>query len=171
MGGNLVFFTSSAKRLVNQDRKEYCLVHQDIIDAIHPGQETLARLSGAKSAPSAAKLNLNSSVTPIARIAAENLSRFESQDCRGRNNRRLARLACRLEEYYLMHRGYPERLDELSDLPPHLSQEVSREKPLHYQRKGGGYVLYSPGWDGSDRGGTPRGITTEEGYDWVWPGP
>jgi hypothetical protein len=73
---------------------------------------------------------------------------------------------------------YPEKLDELSDLPPRLNQEVLSEKPFHYQLKGNGYLLYAVGWDGIDHGGVPTGPRVEHGetvgnadYDWVWPSP
>lgn len=82
---------------------------------------------------------------------------------------RMARLACRLEEYRIDHGRYPEKLEELPDLPPHLDQEVFNEQPLHYARKGDGYLLYSVGWNQKDDGGT-RSDDPAEG-DWVWPSP
>jgi hypothetical protein len=91
---------------------------------------------------------------------------------------RMGRLACFLERYYLKQGHYPEKLDELPDLPPHLNQEVLSEQPLHYQRKGNGYLLYSVGLDRTDHGGVPSGPRVVAGqnvqnadYDWVWPSP
>lgn len=82
---------------------------------------------------------------------------------------RMARLVCRLEEYRIDHGRYPEKLEELSDLPPHLNQEVFAEQPLHYQRKGDSYLLYSVGWNQKDDGGTRSDDQKEA--DWVWPSP
>ena len=91
--------------------------------------------------------------------------------------RRLARLACRLEEYRLAHGQYPDKLDDLPDLPAHLNQEVLSEQPLRYQRKGDGYLLYSIGWDQKDHGGVNTvtvkidGNDVHQDADWVWPSP
>ncbi|HUB67447.1 MAG TPA: hypothetical protein VL981_08190 [Candidatus Methylacidiphilales bacterium] len=91
---------------------------------------------------------------------------------------RMGRVACFLERFYLKQGRYPESLAELSDLPPRLNQEALSERPLHYQRKGNGYLLYSVGWDRIDHGGVPTGSRVENGetvsnadYDWVWPSP
>jgi len=83
--------------------------------------------------------------------------------------RRLARLSCRLEEYRLAHGQYPDQLDALPDLPPHLNQEVLSEQPFRYQRKGDGYLLYSIGWDQKDNGGVLA--TDDRQGDWPWPSP
>lgn len=83
--------------------------------------------------------------------------------------RRLARLACRLEEYRIAQGQYPEKLEELPDLPAHLNQEVLSEEPLRYRRKGDGYLLYSVGWNQKDDGGVVA-TDVKEG-DWVWPSP
>jgi hypothetical protein len=84
--------------------------------------------------------------------------------------RHLARLACRLEEYRLAHHNqYPDKLDDLSDLPAHLNQEVLDEESLHYRRKGNGYLLYSTGWDQEDDGGKVDNDDTKG--DWPWPSP
>jgi hypothetical protein len=85
--------------------------------------------------------------------------------------RRLARLACRLEEYRLAHSQYPDKLDDLPELPPHLDQEVLSEQPLHYQRKGDDYLLYSVGWNQKDDGGTLDAHNDERKGDWPWPSP
>jgi hypothetical protein len=79
---------------------------------------------------------------------------------------------CRLEEYWLAHKQYPDALAMLPDLPPHLNEEVLTGKPLHYQRNDDTYLLYSPSWDGKDRGGVGRKLNQAgDAYDWVWPGP
>ncbi len=79
-----------------------------------------------------------------------------------------ARLACALERYRLAQGHYPESLDALTprfiEKPPH---DLIGGQPLKYRRtNGGGYLLYSVGWDEKDSGGVP-GKSREEG-DWVW---
>jgi len=91
------------------------------------------------------------------------------QIARAETYRRLARLACRLEEYRIAHGQYPDKLDDLPDLPTHLNQEVLSEQPLRYQHKGDGYLLYSIGWDQKDNGGV-QGVDPSVG-DWPWPSP
>ncbi|HUB67687.1 MAG TPA: hypothetical protein VL981_09405 [Candidatus Methylacidiphilales bacterium] len=88
---------------------------------------------------------------------------------RAETYRRLARLACRLEEYRIAHGQYPDTLNGLSDLPAHLNQEVLSDQPLRYQRKGDGYLLYSLGWNQKDNGGVYSGDPREG--DWPWPSP
>ena len=83
--------------------------------------------------------------------------------------RRLARLACRLEEYRIAHNAYPDKLDDLPNLPAHLNQEVLSEQPLQYHRKGDGYQLYSLGWNQKDNGGVYN-ADPQQG-DWPWPSP
>jgi hypothetical protein len=77
-------------------------------------------------------------------------------------------VACALERYRLAHGQYPEGLDALSPgLIEKLPHDLIGGQPLNYQRTaGGGYLLYSVGWDEKDDGGT-LGKTREEG-DWVW---
>jgi hypothetical protein len=78
-------------------------------------------------------------------------------------------MACRIEEYRLAHGQYPDRLNELPDLPAHLNQEVLSKEPLRYQRKSDGYLLYSVGWNQKDDGGVMAKDEAEG--DWVWPSP
>jgi hypothetical protein len=86
--------------------------------------------------------------------------------------RRLARLACRLEEYRIAHGQYPDKLEELPDLPTHLNQEVLSEKPFRYERKGNGYLLYSVGWNQQDDGGVPATYDPPNNKDDLpWPSP
>jgi hypothetical protein len=89
----------------------------------------------------------------------------------------LARVAIALERYRLAHGEYPESLDALApqfiDKLPH---DIINGQPLHYRHTdGGGFVLYSVGWNETDDGGTvvmregsePARIDPEKG-DWVW---
>jgi hypothetical protein len=89
----------------------------------------------------------------------------------------LARVACALERYQLMHGGFPESLDALS--PSFLLSKVPHDlingQPLHYHRTSDGkFLLYSVGWNEADEGGTVvlnksgRLVDTAKG-DWVWP--
>ncbi len=88
---------------------------------------------------------------------------------RAETYRRLARLACRLEEYRITHAQYPDKLEDLPDLPAHLNQEVLSVQPLQYHRKGDSYQLYSLGWNQKDDGGV-YSTDPKEG-DWPWPSP
>jgi hypothetical protein len=106
---------------------------------------------------------------PLTTVTLPNIDDSGLTIAKAETYRRLARLACRLEEYRLAHGQYPEKLDELSDLPAHLNQEVLSEEPLRYQRKDEGYLLYSLGWNQKDDGGV-RATDDKEG-DWVWPSP
>lgn len=88
---------------------------------------------------------------------------------------RLARLACRIEEFRLAHGGYPETLNELPDLPAHLDEEVAvTGRQLRYTRDGSSYRLYSIGKNGKDDGGVENlpGETPAQMYDgpldYVW---
>jgi hypothetical protein len=81
-----------------------------------------------------------------------------------------ARVACRLERYWLVHHAYPATLDELvpafgADLP----QDITTGEPYHYRREGDSYLLYSVGWDQKDDGGNPSTYFGSESPDWVWP--
>ncbi len=77
-------------------------------------------------------------------------------------------LACALERYRLAEGQYPETLAALTPrFVEQLAHDLIGGEPLKYRRiDGGGYLLYSVGWDEKDNGGVP-GVTNEEG-DWVW---
>ena len=87
----------------------------------------------------------------------------------------LARIACELERYRLTNGKLPETLDALT--PRFIESnptDVINGKPLRYQLKpGGGYVLYSIGWNETDDGGavgltkSGKGVDITQG-DWVW---
>ena len=107
--------------------------------------------------------------TPVSSLAFYAFDNLGFDIAKAETYRRLARLACRLEEYRIAHGQYPEKLDELPDLPAHLNQEVLSEQPLRYQRKDEGYLLYSLGWNQKDDGGVRA--TDDKVGDWVWPSP
>lgn len=77
-------------------------------------------------------------------------------------------LACALERHRLAQGQYPETLVALTPrFVEQLPHDLIGGEPLKYRRiDGGGYLLYSVGWDEKDNGGVP-GATSEEG-DWVW---
>ena len=86
----------------------------------------------------------------------------------------LARVACALERYRLVHGQYPEALDVLApqfiDKIPH---DIINGQPLKYRCTGDGqFVLYSVGWNETDDGGqvalTKTGTVDVEKGDWVW---
>jgi len=86
----------------------------------------------------------------------------------------LARTACALERYRLVHGRYPATLDELtSQFISILPNDLINGQPLHYRRTDDGkFVLYSIGWDEKDDGGqvilSKDGRATWEKGDWVW---
>ena len=86
----------------------------------------------------------------------------------------LARVACALERYRLAHGEYPETLDALApQFIGKLPHDVINGQPLHYRREaGGGFILYSVGWNEVDDGGTvaltKSGSVDREEGDWVW---
>jgi len=106
---------------------------------------------------------------PLTTLTLPNIDDSGPTIAKAETYRRLARLACRLEEFHIAHGQYPDKLDELPDLPPHLNQEVLSEQPLQYQRKGDGYLLYSVGWNQKDNGGV-FATDAREG-NWPWPSP
>jgi hypothetical protein len=79
-----------------------------------------------------------------------------------------ARIGCALERLRLAQGQYLERLEALT---PAFMEELPHDliggRPLNYRRtEGGGYLLYSVGWDERDDGGFV-GKSRDEG-DWVW---
>ena len=152
----------------DEDKISTCVLFQRQIDAIDLTKGMLNRISLTSSYPGIS----GAFYTPLTRLSEGTLNGLGSNIAEAETDQRMARLACRLEEFYLAHKAYPENLAELGELPAHLNQEVLSENPLHYRRKSDSYILYSPGWDGKDRGGTPRQIgQSDNNYDWVWPGP
>ena len=81
------------------------------------------------------------------------------------------RLGCALERHRLANGNYPASLEPLT--PAFLRvvpRDVVNGTPLHYRlSEGGGYVLYSVGWNLQDDGGKsdPNGSITKQ-PDWVW---
>jgi hypothetical protein len=86
----------------------------------------------------------------------------------------LARTACALERFRLVHGSYPGTLDALApqfiDALPH---DLINDQPLHYRPTDDGkFILYSVGWNEQDDGGKivfakAGPVDTEKG-DWVW---
>ena len=86
----------------------------------------------------------------------------------------LARTACALERFRLVHGDYP---DTLAALAPQfiaaLPHDLINGQPLHYRRTDDGkFMLYSVGWNEQDDGGkivfTKAGRVDTEKGDWVW---
>lgn len=88
----------------------------------------------------------------------------------------MARVACALERYRLVHGDYPETLEVLTsqfiDAVPH---DIIGGQPLHYRREANGkFMIYSVGWNERDDDGTVvlypgsgTRIDISKG-DWVW---
>jgi hypothetical protein len=162
----------------NEDRSAYSQALQTRIEAIDLSHGTLS----AGRFPDNARFGyiddnraVDTSIwdeiyIPMTTLTLPNIDDSGPTIARAETYRRLARLACRLEEYRIAHGGqYPEKLDDLPELPAHLNQEVLTDHPLHYQRKGDGYLLYSIGWNQKDDGGV-LAKDARDG-DWPWPGP
>lgn len=169
----------------NEDRSTYSEGIQTRIGAIDLSRGTLssaafphhAMFDSAGEYRAADNSTWRAIYTPMSAVALTGFDNMGSKIAKAETYRRLARLACRLEEYRIAHGQYPDKLDELPDLPAHLNQEVLSEQPLRYQRKGDGYLLYSIGWNQKDHGGV-NSETVQHGNtfihqdaDWVWPSP
>ena len=89
---------------------------------------------------------------------------------------RLARTACALERHWLAHGEFPETLGVLA---PGFTDAVPKDiidgGDLKYRRgTAGGFVLYSPGWNVVDDGGSAgllRNNYDRRQGDWVWLAP
>ena len=86
----------------------------------------------------------------------------------------LARTACALDRYRLVHGKYPETVDALA---PQFIANVTHDPigglPLHYRPTDGGqFILYSVGWNEKDDGGivalSKGGAVDLDSGDWVW---
>jgi len=81
-----------------------------------------------------------------------------------------AKTACALELYRVKNGGLPATLDAL--VPAFLPQfplDPLDGQPLRYRVEGGGYLLYSIGWNGRDDGGFADSDRKGLQGDWVWP--
>jgi hypothetical protein len=154
----------------DQDRRQYALQKQTQIETIDSQEGSVNKLTE----PTDAEFPnfWQSFYRPFSYKAEFYQGTIESNIAEAEARRRLALIACYLEEYYLAQGRYPDGLDSLPNLSHYLNQEVLTGRPLHYQRKGSGYSLYSTGWDETDHGGTPQAPgDNKNDYDWVWPSP
>ena len=150
----------------DEDLKYYSLNMQKLIDSIDLSQRRMEKIVPIQ------RTLLGSIYLPLSGVAESTNEGEYTKMAEAETNQRLARIACRLERYWLVHRQYPKSLAELGDLPPHLNEEVLTSRPLHYHSEGGSYILYSTSADGKDRGGAPRAIDQfGDDYDWLWLGP
>jgi hypothetical protein len=85
-------------------------------------------------------------------------------------------IACALESCRRAHGEYPGNLQALAPgFLARLPNDVLTGAPYQYRRTGGGFVLYSIGWDQQDDHGTV--VLTKDGSldlrkgDWVWEHP
>lgn len=161
----------------NIDRSTYSREIQNHIDAIHLPEATLSpaafpfRDMSDSWGWNRAHAGLWSSIyIPVTTLTIPYFDNLGIKIARAETYRRLARLACRLEEYRIAHNAYPNNLADLPDLPAHLNQEVLSEQPLQYHRRGNTYQLYSLGWNQKDDGGVYVPPGSLDG-DWPWPSP
>jgi hypothetical protein len=114
----------------DQDRRALCQKVQVNIDAIHPDRGILSPSlfpfhdeSESWGWNRANDIPFWDSVyIPMASESVAWRDNVGEKIAKAETYRRLARLACRLEEYRLAHGQYPDKLDELPDLPAHLNQ-------------------------------------------------
>jgi hypothetical protein len=155
---------------LNQDRLAFISRVQHGIDGISIEQGTINPLAFDEQQYEATRSSWRMFYNPISTLVGSNFVYTGPKIAKAETYRRLARLACRLEEYRLAHHNqYPDKLDDLPDLPAHLNQEVLSTQPLQYHRQGDGYTLYSLGWNQKDNGGTYN-PDPKQG-NWPWPSP
>jgi hypothetical protein len=106
----------------------------------------------------------------LIKIMSPAMGRIGELDTRLRAHLDLARTALTLERYRLATGKLPERLEEL--VPECFAQvpiDPFDGRPLRYQRRESGYLLYSVMDDGQDNGGRERkDIRRGEPYDWCF---
>jgi hypothetical protein len=114
------------------------------------------------------KFERHSPYTFLAAIGQPNYAKAVQTLARNQTLVYQARVACALERYRLALGQYPDTLDALTPrFMEKLPHDLIGGQPLNYHRTdGGGYLLYSVGWDENDHGGV-SGKSKEEG-DWVW---
>jgi hypothetical protein len=151
------------------DRCAYSLGMQRVIDSIDLNRSILIPPEVIPEEKNPTLKIFRQIYLPLSTSVLTIFENIDSKIAQAETYRRLARLACRLEEYRLAQGHYPNQLTDLPDLPAHLNQEVLSEKPLRYQRKGEGYLLYSIGWNQKDHGGVMAPDMAQG--DWVWPSP
>ena len=106
--------------------------------------------------------------TFLARITTPNFVRAIQTVARNQSLVNEAMIACGLERYRLVKGQFPDALEALApEFLENVPRDIINGGPLKYGRTaGGGYLLYSIGWNEKDDGGTP-GRNVQEG-DWVW---
>jgi hypothetical protein len=156
----------------DEDQTQETRLYQSLIDSIDTGKGTMKKVETKPDQGGVAGF-LHFMIAPMSSVSGGFLNSFISKLAESETESRLAAVACLLEEFYSSHKEYPVTLGDLPDLPDRLNREVLTGRPLHYQRKGAGYSLYSTGWDETDHGGTPQtSYPSNDGhYDWVWPSP
>jgi hypothetical protein len=158
----------------DQDRLAYSIQIQKQIDRID-----LKRGAFAKEEPPRTPSSLRWLYTPLSKVLWTLPGSVSRKMVEAETQRRLAELACRLEEFYLLHQNYPDSISEMGTLPEHLNEEVLTGKPMHYRRENKSYMLYSTGWDGIDHGGVRQSPPYEKDgvsnlrdeWDWILTGP
>jgi hypothetical protein len=108
--------------------------------------------------------------TLLSRSMMPNYSKALKTTTRNQTIANEAYIACGLERYRLVKGQYPETLEALvPQFAEKLPHDLIGGGPLKYRRTdGGGFVLYSIGWNEKDDGGSTSPDSTEG--DWVWPG-
>jgi hypothetical protein len=110
----------------------------------------------------------------FARLLEPGFGGFAQRTAYGQNAANLARVACALERYRLVHGDFPVSLDALTpQFIAKLPHDIIGGQPLHYRRTSSGqFVLYSVGWNEVDDDGEVglkenSSVDRDKG-DWVW---
>ena len=150
-------------------------MYQAFLPILHGTNQTILvdTMRRAKSA-SEAELEHLSPYNVIALMVRPALGRVSELFVFTQSSLDLARVACALERYRLMHGEYPETLDTLApQFIGKLPHDVINGQPLHYRPTDDGqFILYSVGWNEKDDGGVVE--FSESGWvdmkkgDWVW---
>ncbi len=151
-------------------------MYQPLLPILHGTNETILvdAMRHAESASKAEREHL-SPYNVIALMLGDHIEFISKHFAFAQSSLNLARLACALERYRLMHGEYPETLDTLApQFIEKLPHDVINGQPLHYRRTDDGqFVLYSVGWNETDDGGVVgfyknSGTVNINIGDWVW---
>jgi len=111
-----------------------------------------------------------SSWSPYSLFAGMAVPNFTRAMATGGRNQTIileARVAIALEQYRVVHGGYPDSLEALApEVIPSLPRDLFTGGTFIYRKQGRGYLLYSVGWNEKDDGGIKSSDLTSG--DWVW---
>jgi len=90
----------------------------------------------------------------ISSMGIPNLTNIAVQSARLQDQTQQIRTVCALERYRLKNGRYPDELASLvPDFLPAVPKDIVTLQPLRYRREGGGFLLWTPGWNETNQGG------------------